>query len=538
MTLILLTGNAEAGKSTLANYLIENYDNYVEYALGDKLKSLTFELLKLFGVSITSIEDLYNVELKKKYRKYLQQIGTECCRKVFGDDFWCEMLNKDINESINEGKNIIISDVRFLNEQNYFEKHYQNEVNMYSIMIKRLDNNDLTMEQKNHISESQINKIKCDYVIENDMTNKFFNDIDNVIKKISKNKDKNKLTSIKNKLSDSNISVCDLDNPPSYNKFNSQINDNAESKSHSKMNETPKTNSSYNESIIYNEFVDSTSKEQKLTPTRYSSYELGRIGEYDVLKIIEKLRPAFDTKLVSSTGHLADIHSIDYNNNIKYIFEIKHKLTITKDDVNKFERDIENIQNLEHSPNKVIGIFISLNSDIIPSIGNLSMSRDKIYLTKKYFSENTLDLIFRLIETYFSALNNINETKNVKYEIPSNVIELLVKLRSEYALLTREMEIYTNMKHNTEQNLNSIQELIGKLILKEQFIKFINNEFSDILPELNDSLISNEENKMIEYIQSHAKKSIKKKELLSLFPTMRTKIASMKLDDLIAEYKK
>ena len=88
MTLLLLSGNAEAGKSTMAKYLLNKYDNYIEYALSDKLKQLTFELLKLFDVSINSIDDLYNVETKKNYRKYLQLIGTECCRKVFGDDFW------------------------------------------------------------------------------------------------------------------------------------------------------------------------------------------------------------------------------------------------------------------------------------------------------------------------------------------------------------------------------------------------------------------------------------------------------------------
>ena len=506
MSLILLTGNAESGKSTMAKYIVENYDNYIEFALGDKLKKLTFELLKLFNISIDSVEDLYNVELKKKYRKYLQQIGTECCRKVFGDNFWCEMLSKDINNAINAGKNVIISDVRFINEQQYFIDNYQNVIDVCSVMIKRLNcNNGLTLEQKCHTSESQISKIKYDYVIENNMTNKFFEDIDGIMKTINKS-----------------LSTQDDD---------SSLHE----------NEIHKTNPNC-EHITYNKCIDMIHRDQEPipTPTQYSSYELGKIGESDVLKIIEKIRPAFDTKLVSSTGHVADIHSIDFNNNIKYIFEIKHKISITKDDVNKFEHDMENIQNSDHSPNKIIGIFISLNSNTIPSIGNMAISRDKIYLTRNYFSENILDLIFRLIETYFGVLNNINDTKtkNIKYEISPNVLELLVKLRSEYATLTREMEIYTNMKNNTEQNLNSIQELIGKLILKEQFIKFINNEFADILPELNDNLLSGEENKMKEYIQSHAKKSIKKKDLLSLFPTMRTKIASTKLEDLIMEYKK
>ena len=214
-------------------------------------------------------------------------------------------------------------------------------------------------------------------------------------------------------------------------------------------------------------------------------------------------------------------------------------MKITKEDVNKFVRDIENIQKSESLQYRVIGFFISLNSDVIPSIGNLSISRDKIYITRNYFSENMLNLIFQFVETYISIYNEIPEsnTTHVKYELSSNVLELLVKLRSEYASLTKEMELYTQMKINTEQNLNSIYELMSKATLKEQFIRFINNEFSDVLPEIKEDISSNEEYKLREYIQSHKKKSIKKRDLIKLFPTMMTKISSMTLNDILAEYK-
>ena len=169
----------------------------------------------------------------------------------------------------------------------------------------------------------------------------------------------------------------------------------------------------------------------------------------------------------------------------------------------------------------------------------LVISRDKIYITRNYFSENMLNLIFQFVETYISIYNEIPEsnTTHVKYELSSNVLELLVKLRSEYASLTKEMELYTQMKINTEQNLNSIYELMSKVTLKEQFIRFINNEFSDVLPEIKEDISSNEEYKLREYIQSHKKKSIKKRDLIKLFPSMMTKISSMTLNDILAEYK-
>ena len=611
MTLLLLSGNAEAGKSTMAKYLLDKYENYVEYALSDKLKQLTFELLKLFNVSIDSIDDLYNVETKKNYRKYLQLIGTECCRKVFGDDFWCNMLNKDIKKSITDGKNVIISDVRFLNEHNYFKRKYENKINVVSIMIKRTDANSLTSEQQLHSSESEVDNLTYDYKIDNNLTEEFYSDIDKVITCIFKENNKNVT-------SDSVEHEVEHEVEP-VNEIHPEHEHEAEDETkvepediHEDIHETEHQNDVEvktevktedvignehevkTEDIIGNEHEVKTEDETKVEPeditkdtaeikteaaeditdateatdaanmtltnvsspssstvshlkieeessypNQYSSYNLGKFGEQAVLAIIEKVRPAFDSNLVSATGHVADIHSIDYKNNIQYVFEIKYKSKITKEDVNKFVRDIENIQKSELSQYKVIGFFISLNSDVIPSIGNLSISRDKIYITRNYFSENMLNLIFQFVETYISIYNEIPEsnTTHVKYELSSNVLELLVKLRSEYASLTKEMELYTQMKINTEQNLNSIYELMSKVTLKEQFIRFINNEFSDVLPEIKEDISSNEEYKLREYIQSHKKKSIKKRDLIKLFPSMMTKISSMTLNDILAEYK-
>ena len=249
-----------------------------------------------------------------------------------------------------------------------------------------------------------------------------------------------------------------------------------------------------------------------------SSYQLGRIGEDTILHMIEKVRPAYDTKLVSSTGHIGDIHSIDYNTNIKYMFEIKLKQSITKEDVSKFEKDVENIQNGDMAY-KVIGIFISIISDKIPSIGNISISRNKIYLTKNYVSENMLELIFKMIETYHTILESTgNEIKSVKYEIPENVLILLSRLRAEYATLNQEKEIYMKMKSNTENNLVSIQELLGKLILKEQFVRFINEQFSDILPVIEPDLVMTEIDKLREYVRNN--RNWRLGDVKKLFPTL------------------
>lgn len=541
MSIILVTGKSGSGKSTLSKYIVDNYDSYIEVALADKLKQLTFKLLQLFNVKIDSIDDLYNIETKNKYRKYLQNIGTECCRDVFGDDFWCDMLKLDLS------KNIIISDIRYVNEMNYFMNKYSDHD---IISIKVVKKNSSTTFN-NHSSELDIDQLQTDFTIENDFTDSFFKKIDDtlndyLIRKLVNSFEKQSLTqSLTRDLTQylAKESTQDLMKDNDEKGLTQSLTQESTQESTQGLVKEPIR--ALTQDFSKDEARDLTQdlgeneqvhdKDNETYKLQYSSYSLGRIGENDVLKIIERIRPEYETTIVSSTGHLADIHSIDYNNNIKYIIEIKLKQQITKEDVNKFDRDLENAKHSETSL-KIIGLFISLNSDKIPSIGSMKIFSDKIYLTRNYFSENSLDLIFRLIETY-SLLIEGHEKTNVHYEISSNVLELVAKLRAEYVNLTKEMEMYLNMKNNTEQNLLYIQELIGRLVLKEQFIKFINTEFSDILPTINDDLISKQENDMKAYIQSTSKKSIKKKDLLNRFPALSTKIGSMKINDLINEYK-
>lgn len=153
-SLILITGNAGAGKSTIAKY-IEDKFHYKDFALGDNVKTLTYKLLTLFKIPINSVDDLYDIKTKPKYRSYLQQIGTECMRGTFGDDFWCEQLDKEIrNEDY-----AIVSDVRFISEYNYFKSHYNN---VHTIKVIRNG-----IQIMKHQSEQEINTIPADFELYN-----------------------------------------------------------------------------------------------------------------------------------------------------------------------------------------------------------------------------------------------------------------------------------------------------------------------------------------------------------------------------------
>lgn len=282
---------------------------------------------------------------------------------------------------------------------------------------------------------------------------------------------------------------------------------------------------------------DLNEEDNKRDAKNISSYSLGRIGENIVLNTLKTINPSvYDVNMVSSTGHVGDIHVTDKNNMLKYLIEVKEKGVITKDDLTKFDKDIEQLKNTNGLLYKrIIGIFISLESNIIPSIGRYKITADKIYLSKEMFSKDSMVIIFSMFET----VCYLNEsTKNmVKYDIPIKVYELISRLRIEYNTIINEEDIYKSMITNCENNLLSLSTLQRNNLIKKDFIKFINNGFSNILPIIDNNLNTKEEERLKEYIKTHKKKDLLKKTLINEFPSYVTEISSMKLNDFINKYK-
>ena len=150
MKLILITGHCREGKSYLTTKLHE-LTHIPHFALADELKLMTNELFAIFGT--TPFEE------KESMRPFYQIIGTEICRKHFGDDIWCEVLERKINAlSTNFA---IITDIRYINEYAYFKRRYE----CFTIRChkKEIDNEPILA----HSSEQQIASIPVDYTFEN-----------------------------------------------------------------------------------------------------------------------------------------------------------------------------------------------------------------------------------------------------------------------------------------------------------------------------------------------------------------------------------
>lgn len=168
-----IIGKMGSGKTTVAKYLIENY-NFLKLSFADALKKMLIE------VGILTHSELYPT--KTPYaRKMLQVIGTDIIRNKIDSDYWvkkfkervieicqlCKPVNNDNVITKPQEVRIVVDDIRFPNE--FF--CVVNELNGKIIKIVRNDNSNCYnhFDECLHLHESEryVNMFPYDYVINN-----------------------------------------------------------------------------------------------------------------------------------------------------------------------------------------------------------------------------------------------------------------------------------------------------------------------------------------------------------------------------------
>lgn len=161
--IIGLTGYAQSGKDTVASLLVEHY-GYTRVAFADKIRELLYETDPPFPmedgkvVGLRNLIDIYGWDSAKQnqlVRSMLQNLGVGA-RNIFGDTFWVQQALRQVHF---EG-NYVITDVRFMNE---------------ALAIKKYDNAKIWRVTRagvgpvnSHVSESELDSIEVDAVINND----------------------------------------------------------------------------------------------------------------------------------------------------------------------------------------------------------------------------------------------------------------------------------------------------------------------------------------------------------------------------------
>lgn len=167
--LIGLAGYARSGKDTVGGILVDKHQFHVK-AFADLMRASALALNPIIGyenrpcdprvVRYVDLLEQVGYERAKEcdeVREFLQRVGTEMGRKVFGKDFWVERAFTHMNPDLHWA----ITDVRFINEAQAILDH-QGSV----IRINRPGYG----AANDHISEHELDDWVFDVVIDNDGT--------------------------------------------------------------------------------------------------------------------------------------------------------------------------------------------------------------------------------------------------------------------------------------------------------------------------------------------------------------------------------
>lgn len=178
MILIGLTGLAQSGKDTVADYLVSRH-GFEKKSFADPLKQVLRSMDPVLGNDITApgflitvtqaLERFGETAVKNtypRYRKYLQKLGTEGIRKI-DPDFWIKAAEQTLEES---GR-YVFTDIRFPNEADFIGGR---RGSLWQV------ERDLAAKQTDkHVSETWAGKLHEDFLIYNNGSmDKLYNEIE------------------------------------------------------------------------------------------------------------------------------------------------------------------------------------------------------------------------------------------------------------------------------------------------------------------------------------------------------------------------
>jgi len=159
--IVLICGSKQSGKDTVGKILV-NYYGFVRFSIATKIKEICREL---FNVSVNEIHD----EIPQQSRVVLQKVAN--AMRSIDQDVWINYLIKSMYTTVQQGKKIVVTDVRFEREIDKLKEVFH-DVKIVVIKLKRrIDNDDDVTET----SVDLISDDKVDYVVENqDWTYDYF----------------------------------------------------------------------------------------------------------------------------------------------------------------------------------------------------------------------------------------------------------------------------------------------------------------------------------------------------------------------------
>lgn len=147
--IFILSGKAKSGKNYVADIISDYYKNSVQISYAYYLKQYIKKITNWDGKEETKPRDL------------LQSLGIDLIKKI-DKELLIRRVMEDIKVYSYFFDVIIVTDARLKEEVDIPKKLFK----CITIRINGKDN-DLTQKQKNHITETDLDDYKFDYVIDN-----------------------------------------------------------------------------------------------------------------------------------------------------------------------------------------------------------------------------------------------------------------------------------------------------------------------------------------------------------------------------------
>lgn len=172
--LIGLAGRAGAGKTEVANHLVQRY-GFRRMSFGDPLKKM------LLNAGMCTKEELWGTKTEHS-RWLLQKVGTDIFRKQVDPLFWVARTGRVIRTMIEAGDRVVLDDIRFPEEAALVRAY------LSAGLVIRLERGDYTIRETiggsqeavllseggkyvdptagtTHESEALVDSIACDHII-------------------------------------------------------------------------------------------------------------------------------------------------------------------------------------------------------------------------------------------------------------------------------------------------------------------------------------------------------------------------------------
>lgn len=196
--IIGIAGKARAGKTTIANYIRDNY-GFTTINFADPIKRGLEAMLDLTPKTLDELKisgDPIIPDTNINVRKLLQTLGTEWGREIVDENFWTELAGNEIKKLENQffpQNDIVIGDVRFVSEFKWIQERYG-----VVIFVNR-ERKIPFLDHENHKSETELDLLcgLVNYTVDNSKSHaSLFRQIDGIMKELNYRKSANWLITL------------------------------------------------------------------------------------------------------------------------------------------------------------------------------------------------------------------------------------------------------------------------------------------------------------------------------------------------------